>query len=34
MSGEKIDINELFEIAMKYPTLFSTMDIDKLLESI
>ena len=31
---EKIDINELFENAMKDPTLFSTMDIDKLLESI
>lgn len=34
MSGEKIDINELFENAMKDPTLFSTMDIEKLLESI
>jgi len=31
---EKIDINELFENAMKDPTLFSTMDVEKLLESI
>jgi NDP-sugar pyrophosphorylase family protein len=31
---EKIDINELFENTMKDPTLFSTMDIEKLLESI
>jgi NDP-sugar pyrophosphorylase family protein len=31
---EKIDINELFEKAMNDPTLFSTMDIEKLLESI
>jgi hypothetical protein len=30
----KIDINKLFENAMKDPSLFSTMDIDKLLESI
>ena len=29
---EKININELFENAMKDPSLFSTMDIDKLLE--
>lgn len=32
--SEKIDINELFENAMKDPTLFSTMDVEKLLESI
>lgn len=32
--AEKIDINELFENAMKDPTLFSTMDVEKLLESI
>ena len=31
---EKIDINELFENAMKDPSLFSTMDVDKLLGSI
>jgi hypothetical protein len=31
---EKIDINELFVNAMKDPTLFSTMDVEKLLESI
>lgn len=31
---EKIDINELFENAMKDPTLFSSMDVEKLLESI
>jgi NDP-sugar pyrophosphorylase family protein len=31
---EKIDINDLFEKAMSDPTLFSTMDINKLLESI
>jgi NDP-sugar pyrophosphorylase family protein len=31
---EKLDINELFETAMKDPTLFSTIDIDKLLSSI
>jgi hypothetical protein len=31
---EKIDINKLFENAMKDPTLFSTMDVEKLLESI
>jgi len=31
---EKIDINEIFENAMKDPTLFSTMDVNKLLESI
>jgi NDP-sugar pyrophosphorylase family protein len=31
---EKIDINELFENAMRDPTLFSTIDIDKLLGSI
>uniref|UniRef100_A0A6C0L6R2 Uncharacterized protein n=1 Tax=viral metagenome TaxID=1070528 RepID=A0A6C0L6R2_9ZZZZ len=31
---EKIDVNELFENAMKDPTLFSTMDVEKLLESI
>jgi NDP-sugar pyrophosphorylase family protein len=31
---EKLDINELFENAMKDPTLFSTIDIDKLLSSI
>jgi hypothetical protein len=31
---EKIDINELFENAMKDPNLFSTIDIDKLLETI
>jgi hypothetical protein len=31
---EKIDIHELFENAMKDPSLFSTMDIEKLLESI
>ena len=31
---ENIDITELFENAMKDPTLFSTIDIDKLLESI
>ena len=31
---ENIDVNELFENAMKDPTLFSTLDIDKLLSSI
>jgi hypothetical protein len=31
---ENIDINELFENAMKDPALFSTIDIDKLLGSI
>jgi len=32
--GDKIDINELFEHAMRDPELFSTIDINKLLESI
>uniref|UniRef100_A0A6C0JF42 Uncharacterized protein n=1 Tax=viral metagenome TaxID=1070528 RepID=A0A6C0JF42_9ZZZZ len=31
---DKIDINELFENAMKDPELFSTIDINKLLETI
>jgi hypothetical protein len=31
---ENIDINELFENAMKDPSLFSTIDIEKLLESV
>lgn len=31
---EKININELFENAMKDPTLFSSLDINKLLESV
>jgi hypothetical protein len=31
---DKIDINELFENAIKDPTLLSTIDIDKLLETI
>jgi hypothetical protein len=34
MMTEKIDINELFARAMKDPTLFSTLDIHHLLESI
>lgn len=31
---EKINVNEIFENAMKDPSLFSTMDIEKLLDSI
>jgi hypothetical protein len=31
---EKIDINELFTLAMNDPTLFSTLDIERLLESV
>ena len=31
---EKMDINELFENALKDPNLFSNIDIDKLLETI
>jgi len=32
--SEKININEIFENAMKDPSLFSTLDINKLLESV
>jgi hypothetical protein len=34
MSSEKINVNEIFENAMKDPTLFSTIDIENLLNSI
>ena len=31
---EKIDVNEIFENALKDPELFSTLDIEQLLDSI
>ena len=34
MESEKINVNEIFENAMKDPSLFSTIDIENLLNSL